>query len=217
MWAAIPIKPIGQAKSRLSQHLKGATRGRLFIAMLKDMLSALSQSPEIERLLLLSSTARAGALALEFGAELLEDDGSGGLNGACNEASRYVAANGGKQLLILHGDLPLVRPLDIKTLAAIHADDQPALTLIPNRTDTGTNGMLVTPPELIRFQFGADSLQRHIKAAKTAGVKADLARLEHLALDVDVPEDLRLLQMHRCVDCHTIRLLNELNWPVPEK
>ena len=208
MWAVVPIKPSGQAKSRLSHHFRPALLSRLFIAMLKDVLTALQKSPAIERLLLVSSAARAGALATEFNAELLKDDGEGGLNGACGLAARYLARQGADRLLIIHGDVPLINTEDIGAIACAHPPNSTGLTLFPNSTETGTNGLVVSPPELILpFQFGAGSLQRYRQAAQAAAIQPQILRLPHLSLDVDTPEDVQQLQTHQNKDSHSLRLL----------
>lgn len=77
-----------------------------------------------------------------------------------------------------------------------HTDTQPTpkptLVIAPCRHGTGTNALLLRPPDLIRFAFGPDSFAVHCTASRTAGAEPIIYRADNIAFDLDTPEDWRL-------------------------
>ncbi len=74
-----------------------------------------------------------------------------------------------------------------------HPARAPSVLVVPDRHGTGTNALLLTPPDSIPPSFGPGSCERHLALAQARGVKAEVVRLPSLALDVDTPEDLEAL------------------------
>ena len=64
---------------------------------------------------------------------------------------------------------------------------------MPDRHGTGTNALVLSPPDAIEPSFGPDSLERHVAAAEAAGVPHRVEEVPGLALDVDTPDDLAAL------------------------
>ena len=62
--------------------------------------------------------------------------------------------------------------------------------IVPDRHGTGTNGLLLSPPDAFAPSFGPGSLARHEAAAAATGVAYAVDPLPSLVLDVDTPEDL---------------------------
>jgi 2-phospho-L-lactate/phosphoenolpyruvate guanylyltransferase len=65
---------------------------------------------------------------------------------------------------------------------------------VPDRHGTGTNGLLLSPPDAIAPSFGADSCERHRALALDAGVEVRIARPASLLLDIDTGADLAELR-----------------------
>src|SRR5918992_299175 len=68
-----------------------------------------------------------------------------------------------------------------------------AVSIVPDRQGTGTNGLVLRPPDAIAPSFGPGSLKRHVAAAEAAGVPFAVAEVPTLMLDVDTGEDLSAL------------------------
>ncbi|RMF50431.1 MAG: 2-phospho-L-lactate guanylyltransferase, partial [Anaerolineae bacterium] len=49
------------------------------------------------------------------------------------------------------------------------------------------------PPGLIEYEFGPGSFARHCARAREAGARLEVCELPSLAVDLDWPEDLHLL------------------------
>jgi 2-phospho-L-lactate guanylyltransferase len=65
---------------------------------------------------------------------------------------------------------------------------------VPDRHDTGTNGLLLTPPDAIAPSFGPGSFRRHRALADGAGALCQVQRPPSLLLDIDTGEDLAVLR-----------------------
>ena len=64
------------------------------------------------------------------------------------------------------------------------------VAIVPDRHGTGTNALLLAPPDVIAPSFGPGSFDRHVAAARDAGVEYAVARISALMFDVDTPDDL---------------------------
>ena len=94
---------------------------------------------------------------------------------------------GFERALLVPGDTPLVEPDD---LAGLLAPAGPGVVIVPDRHGTGTNALVLTPPDAIAPSFGAWQLRPPRRAAEAAGVPHRVERVAGLALDVDTPDDL---------------------------
>ncbi|MGA7704610.1 MAG: NTP transferase domain-containing protein [Solirubrobacteraceae bacterium] len=68
------------------------------------------------------------------------------------------------------------------------------LTIVPDRHGTGTNGLLLAPPNAIEPSFGPDSRARHELAAHAGVVVCRIAQPASLLLDIDTGADLAVLR-----------------------
>jgi 2-phospho-L-lactate guanylyltransferase len=64
---------------------------------------------------------------------------------------------------------------------------------VPDRHRSGTNALLLRPPDVIEPSFGPDSLGRHIAAADAAGVEHRVEHVPSLSFDVDTSDDLAVV------------------------
>jgi 2-phospho-L-lactate guanylyltransferase len=96
-------------------------------------------------------------------------------------------------VLVLPADLPLLAREDLQSLIA-HAQNPPVVAIAPDRHQQGTNALLIAPPGLIEYEFGPGSFARHVAQARAAGARVEICLLPSLALDLDAPDDLALLQ-----------------------
>jgi 2-phospho-L-lactate guanylyltransferase len=64
------------------------------------------------------------------------------------------------------------------------------VVIVPDRHGTGTNALVLSPPDAIEPSFGPGSLERHVAAAEAAGIPHRVEEIPGLALDVDTPGDL---------------------------
>jgi 2-phospho-L-lactate guanylyltransferase len=87
----------------------------------------------------------------------------------------------------------LISREDVLTLID-HASDPPVVVIAPDRHNTGTNALLMSPSGLIEYDFGLNSFQRHCQRVEATGARLEIVNLPNLGLDLDIPEDLELIR-----------------------
>ncbi len=193
IWAIVPVKPLRRSKSRLATVLSEEERAELSQRLLVHTLEVLNSVPLVEHTLVVSRDSKALALARDKGARTVMERGTPELNQALIRATIVAKGYGISGVLILPADLPLISQEDIERLLSL-ATDPPVVVVAPDRHGSGTNALLSSPPGLIEYDFGPDSLERHKERAKNAGARLEICHLPSFELDVDVPEDLELLE-----------------------
>lgn len=193
IWAVVPVKPLGIGKSRLAQVLTFEARLALNHFLLNNTLSKLKSMPEFEQVLVVSRDPQALTLARNLGARTVQENGSTDLNAALEKATLVLKRHTTIGAFVVPTDLPLLKPDDIRKLLVV-IKDPPVVAIVPDRHREGTNALLVCPVGLISYKFGPGSFQRHCEAARAAGARLEVLELESMAIDVDLPEDLCLVQ-----------------------
>jgi 2-phospho-L-lactate guanylyltransferase len=101
-------------------------------------------------------------------------------------------ADGFGRVLCIPGDCPALDPAELDAL--ISSSGRDSVVIVPDRHGTGTNGLLLCPPDAISPSFGPDSCARHGALARRAGASCRLAHPPSLLLDVDTGADLEVLR-----------------------
>ena len=186
--AILPIKRFAAAKSRLAGSAAADARPALAAAMLADVLAALARASEIERMIVVSGEPAAIAAAGEAGAEALDDPSDTGHSHAAMLGVDAAIEAGADRVALLPGDCPLLDP-DELDLALAELGEGVA-GVVPDRHGSGTNGLLLDPPDAIAPAFGPGSCERHLELARAASVTPVVIEIPSLALDLDTPADL---------------------------
>jgi 2-phospho-L-lactate/phosphoenolpyruvate guanylyltransferase len=197
--AILPIKTFSEAKRRLRLDLNAEDRRALVEAMFYDVLVSLRRVPGLDGIVTVSGDHSAQQIAGGYGATVVEDD-ERGHNAAATKGIATALGAGAERVLLVPGDCPAVDPRELEALLA-HPAGPRSVLIVPDRHGTGTNALLLKPPDALAPSFGPGSRHRHIADAGTAGVAAEVVELPSLALDVDTPDDLAALQ-HRLDTTH---------------
>jgi 2-phospho-L-lactate guanylyltransferase len=190
--ALIPVRSIAGAKQRLAGCLDDARREELALAMLEDMLAALTAATRLDRIVVVSSDAGLLRHARRCGAETLEEGPPRGLNGAVAFAAAELERQGVERLLVIPGDVPLLDPFEIDALFEVDAGRYPVIA-VPSSSAHGTNALVTSPPTVIEFRFEGESLSAYRLECRARGVEMLILALEGFAIDVDTPADLAAL------------------------
>lgn len=193
LWAIVPVKPLRRGKSRLASVLSEDERTDLNRNMLVNTIKTLKAVPEIDMILVVSRDPAALALAREFDARTVLEDGSPELNTALRRASKVAQAYQAMEILVIPADLPLVKPEDIQSFLQ-HSGNPPEVIIAPDRRKDGTNALFINPADLIEFRYGKNSFNVHLDLAKRANARVEVVEMESIALDLDLPEDLDFLK-----------------------
>ena len=199
MWAVVPLKNIRHAKQRLAPLLTPGERSQLMLAMVSDVLAALTQTPGLAGILLVSRAPEAAELARNNGCELYAEAEGADLSESVQAAGGYLVANrDAKGTLIVPGDVPLITPADVTAILSDHR----RFTLVPDSEGDGTNCIVSSPPNLIRYRFDGHSFKPHAEAAFGIGITPRIVLNEAFGIDVDTPRDL-LRVLERAGPSHT--------------
>lgn len=192
VYCLIPAKPHAEAKSRLAPVLTQSQREEFNRWLLQRTLRLARQV--VGPVVVVSRDPAIVAQAETQGAWGLAET-SAGLNPALTQAAGFARAHGATGLLVLPTDLPCLTATDLESILALGTTPStrgagaPALVIAPCRHGTGTNALLMRPPDLIPFAFGPDSFAAHCAAARAAGVEPLVYRADSIAFDLDTPED----------------------------
>jgi 2-phospho-L-lactate guanylyltransferase len=190
--AVLPVKSFDRAKQRLGAALGETDRGELAAAMLADVLAALGDVGELDDLIVVTAEPRAAAAARAAGAHVVDDPVEAGQSDAAARGVRAATASGAGRALLVPGDCPALDPAEIGRL--LGGFPGAGLVIVPDRHGSGTNALLIAPPDAIDPSFGPGSFARHAVLGAAARVEVRVAHAPSLELDVDTPGDLAALR-----------------------
>lgn len=185
--AVLPVKRFGEAKRRLATGIDDERRQALVAAMLEDTLEAIEGSRSIERTIVVTGDPRAQEIVAASSAEVLHDPADEGHVVAALAGVARAEVAGATCVALLPGDCPLLEPKELDRL--LTGIPSSFVAVVPDRHGTGTNALVLSPPDAIRPAFGEGSCARHVAAAREADVPFAVEELPSLALDLDTPAD----------------------------
>jgi 2-phospho-L-lactate/phosphoenolpyruvate guanylyltransferase len=174
----VPVKAFADAKQRLGSALSGPDREALVRRMGEQVLGA--AAPLAVAVVCDDPTVAGWARSL--GALVIWEPGRG-LNGAVEAGVQRLAGMGVEEVTVVHGDLPLATGI-----GAIPAFS--GVTLVPDRSENGTNLIRISTTSGFRFSYGPGSFDRHMAECARLGLDVWVLRTPALRLDIDLPDDL---------------------------
>ncbi len=185
--AVLPVKRFGEAKRRLAAGIDDERREALVAAMLEDTLAAIDGSRSIEKTIVVTGDPRAQEIVAASSAEVLPDPSDEGHVTAALAGIARAEVNRAACVALLPGDCPLLDPKELDRL--LTGLPSKFVAVVPDRHGTGTNALVLSPPNAIRPAFGEGSCARHVAAAREADIPFAIEKLPSLALDLDTPAD----------------------------
>jgi 2-phospho-L-lactate/phosphoenolpyruvate guanylyltransferase len=189
-FAVLPVKSFGSAKQRLSGLLGSGFRQALAQAMLSDVLSAIRRVRGLDGIAVVTADRVAESAAMARGVQVLRDTEEAGQSSAALLGVRHARASGFDRVLLVPGDTPLLDAAELEALLRDSEQRELGVAIVPDRHGTGTNALVLSPPDAIEPSFGPGSLKRHVDAAAAAGAAHAVAHVPTLMLDIDTGEDL---------------------------
>ena len=188
--AVIPMKPLGQSKTRLAPHMSEEQRFDLVVGMLHRVLGAIKGS-SIEMFWVVGGDERIRNVARNFDGIWMEELGRN-LNDTLGKAFDELAGRNAAALY-LAGDLPFLKPSDLHSLLRSSRRNT-NITLAPARRDGGTNAILVPPGIPFRPELGPRSFSKHLSTAAAMEVSVAICYSPGLGFDLDITDDLETFQ-----------------------
>ena len=172
--AILPVKRFAAAKARLGDEISSGTRRALAESMVTDVLMALRRTDAVDGVFVVTSEPTADAIGRGYGATVLVDDVEDGQSAATLIGIDHAVEQGAGRVLLVPGDCPALDPGELSELLERAVLD-PSVIIVPDRHGTGTNALILTPPDIIEPAFGPDSRARHEQLAQAAGVPCEVA------------------------------------------
>lgn len=185
----LPIKPFDDAKERLATGLDPAQRKLIAEAMVRDVFAALTQAREVDAVIVVSAEPRIAEIAGDVASVVIEDQRSGHSD-AARSGVAWAIEQGHDVVVMLPGDCPLLDPAELDQLIVRTRADDVEFAVIPDRMGTGTNALLIAPPDAVSPAFGPGSRQRHLALGLATARRTAEHQVPSLALDLDTAEDL---------------------------
>lgn len=185
--AILPVKRLKTAYRRLETVLSEEQREGLAESLFLDAIAKLRRSRRIDEVLVVTSDPSIERQARWFGHQVLLQEEDNGHSEAAIAGARMAIEAGSDRVAMLPADCPM---LEIEELDA-HLGRSPQTALIvPDRHGTGTNALVLSPPDAFEPAFGPDSCARHVSRARAAGVSFAMEKIDSLAIDLDTPDDM---------------------------
>ncbi|MEA2623176.1 MAG: 2-phospho-L-lactate/phosphoenolpyruvate guanylyltransferase [Chloroflexota bacterium] len=194
----MPLRSLATGKQRLGGAIDAEEREGLLLGMLRRTLSLLTAWPACAAIHVVSGDRRVLEVAASLGA-LAVAESTEGLNPAVAAGRDAARAAGAAAVLILPADLPLLdetslgRLLDAADAALAAGAGRPLVVVAPSDARNGTNGLLLSPADVIEPCFGPQSFEAHVREAKAADATLLVVTDAGLGFDLDTPEELERL------------------------
>jgi 2-phospho-L-lactate/phosphoenolpyruvate guanylyltransferase len=212
--AIVPVKGLPVANGRLDGILTPEERKQMAEALFLDLIVKLPRSRHIDDILIVTADESIARQARWCGHQVLVQEEDAGHSEAAAAGARAAMADGSGRVVMLPVDCPM---LDIDELDA-HVGRSPRTALIvPDHHGTGTNALVLTPPDVFLPAFGPDSCARHVSRARAAGISFALDVLESMAIDLDTPEDFTLLRDKLLLDPQPAPRTARVLWELGER
>ncbi len=209
--ALVPLKRFDAGKQRLAVAFTESQRRRLSTAMTRDVLTALTASPLLSRIVLCAGSPGAHGIAAEFDVEFIDEQtlGTTGLNPTTRALASRFCREGESRLLVCHADLAALRTRDVSHLVRALANADVAIA--PDAAQAGSNLLAWRLASGFQPRYGQDSFMRHCQQARDGNLRLQICRADSGRLDIDGPRDLQTLLEHGPTGrtSHTLDLLQE--------
>jgi 2-phospho-L-lactate guanylyltransferase len=185
----LPVKPFDDAKERLATGLAAEQRRLIAEAMVRDVLAALAKAREVDGVVIVSAEPKLAELAGKIADAIIPDERTGHSD-AAKAGVAWAIANDFDRVVMLPGDCPLLDADELDDLIVRTREDRIEFAVIPDRMGTGTNALVISPPDAVEPAFGPGSRQRHIALGLAASRRVAEHEVPSLALDLDTADDL---------------------------
>ena len=196
IWAITPIKSFKRPKSRLGDALSLSQRRILVKHMLSKVLLSQKKSKLFNEHLVVTEDKEVINYVKKMGFKGLLQK-KAGLNQGITEATNKAIKGGATSVLIIHGDIPRASSSILKSVVKKHkkllVEHKKGITISPDTAGEGTNCMICTPPNIIKFKYGPGSCLAHLESAHREKLQIRLFHSKKLGFDVDRDSDLTKL------------------------
>jgi 2-phospho-L-lactate guanylyltransferase len=212
--AIVPVKGLTVANGRLNGLLSTDERTQLAEALFLDLIVKLPRSRCIDDLMVVTSDKSIARQVRWFGHKVLLQESDDGHSEAAAAGARAAMAEGAERIAMLPVDCPM---LDTDELDARIGRSARTVLIIPDRHGTGTNGLVLAPPDVFLPAFGPESCSRHVSRARATGISFALEEVDSMGIDLDTAEDYTLLRDRLLLDPQPAPRTAKVLWELGER
>ena len=212
--AIVPVKGLIVANGRLNGILSADERNQLAEALFLDLIVKLPRSRCIDEVMVVTADKSIARQVRWFGHKVLLQESDEGHSEAAAAGARAAMAEGAERVAMLPVDCPM---LDTDELDAHIGRSPRTVLIIPDRHGTGTNGLVLAPPDVFLPAFGPDSCSRHVSRARATGISFALEDVDSMGIDLDTAEDYTLLRDRLLLDPQPAPRTAKVLWELGER
>jgi 2-phospho-L-lactate guanylyltransferase len=212
--AIVPVKGLTVANGRLNGVLSAEERNQLAESLFLDLIVKLPRSRCIDDVLVVTADKSIARQVRWFGHKVLLQESDDGHSEAAAAGARAAMAEGAQRVAMLPVDCPM---LETDELDAHIGRSPRTVLIIPDRHGTGTNGLVLAPPDIFLPAFGPDSCSRHVSRARAAGISFALEKVDSMGIDLDTAEDYTLLRDRLLLDPQPAPRTAKVLWELGER
>ncbi|MHA1358865.1 MAG: 2-phospho-L-lactate guanylyltransferase [Candidatus Helarchaeota archaeon] len=212
-YTIIPIKSLVNSKKRLESFLAPADRRALVLALLKDVLTAVTRSKFTDGILLVTPDTEIIEIIKKWNISKLQfllETKELGTNEAVQFAINWCLKRPITSILIIPADLPLISPENVDDLIQLGANNY-SIIIAPSQRKDGTNAFYQRPPNLIPVWYGDNSYQKNLATISNHNLQFKIIENPAFALDIDLKIDLIEYQK-KAISSNTARVLKTLDF-----
>ncbi|MDB1124119.1 2-phospho-L-lactate guanylyltransferase [Vibrio algarum] len=187
----IPMKAPIRSKQRLMGVLTLSQRETLASTLFRATLAFFSENFAHINRLVVTDSEQIARIAKVYGADVLLEAESTGLNRAIGSATDWSLSNGYSHQMVIPADIAKLEVHEVDQILAAAGNNNDVVIALAK--DSGTNALLTTPPNAIDFCYGKQSGLAHAQEAHKRSLSVEMLHLPSLSQDIDVPDDLLLV------------------------
>ena len=184
--AIIPVKTFSKAKTRL--NLSSQKKEDLCKIMLEEVLTTISNSKQIEKIVVVSKDEEALKISKQYNATQIFDHDESGVNHAVSLADDYLTKLDFNTSVVFPQDIPFMHTQDVENLLKFQNSSKNVL-VVPSMKFDGTNALVRTPFDIMETHYDEDSYKIHIEVGKSYTTRTSMILIRRIMLDVDNPDD----------------------------
>ena len=194
LWGLIPVKTISRAKQRLKPCMDNDRSG-FTIAMFLDVVRAMEKSDKIKYIAVVTTDPQVVEICESRGLLVVDEVEAMGLNPALELGVAAIRRRGGKRVVILPADTPLVTgpKIDAALLTLSNQNrfgEKRTIGISPARGRDGTNLLCLDTDQPMPLSYGPDSYNRHLAIAVENGLEPITLESINISIDIDKQDDL---------------------------
>jgi 2-phospho-L-lactate guanylyltransferase len=182
------MKPLKDAKSRLSTILNPEERQQLVLSLFTHTIVQLQECAKFDGIAVITADPIIAREGERLQIHVIPEETPSDLNTSLTNALPYLKERKVAGMLILPGDLPYLNARVLQDMAS-EIEAQYTMMISPDHLLMGTNALYINPIDNLHFCYGEHSYSKHIQFARQMHYNVKMYLSDPIKVDIDGPED----------------------------